>query len=181
MGDWRALLPFPSPFTLWRTTCTLSLYLLGRSVGEARGCGGGGREQSSSISRFLGNSGTLSALKQIVHILSSFERLFHSVISNSVHISNNNGSELSIFVYSNIIPKVRCPTNKILFRIYLTYFLIFCCCQWVNLCIQFLGHAHAVTTTVATSNINHYTNRPRIGSINTACHLFTCSNHYSSH
>ena len=84
MGDWRALLPFPSPFTLWRTTCTLSLYLLGRSVGEARGCGGGGREQSSSISRFLGNSGALSALKQIVHILSSLERLFHSVIYNSV-------------------------------------------------------------------------------------------------
>ena len=84
MGDWRALLPSPLPFTLWRTTdhpYTLSLYLLGRSVGEARGCGGGGeREQSSSISRFLGNSGALSALKQIVHISSSLERLFHSVI-----------------------------------------------------------------------------------------------------
>ena len=42
--------------------------------------GGGEREQSSSISRFLGNSGALSALKQIVHISSSLERLFHSVI-----------------------------------------------------------------------------------------------------
>ena len=47
--------------------------------------GGGGREQSSSISRFLGNSGALSALKQIVHISSYLERLFHSVISNSVY------------------------------------------------------------------------------------------------
>ena len=51
--------------------------------------GGGGREQSSSISRFLGNSGALSALKQIVHILSYLERLFHSVISNSVIITDN--------------------------------------------------------------------------------------------
>ena len=45
---------------------------------------GGGKEQSLSISRFLGNSGKLSELKQIVHILSYLERLFHSVISNSV-------------------------------------------------------------------------------------------------
>ena len=38
--------PLPPPFTLWRTTdhpYTISLYLLGRSVGEARGCGGGGK------------------------------------------------------------------------------------------------------------------------------------------
>ena len=79
--------PLPPPFTLWRTTdrpYTISLYLLGRSVGEARGCGGGGREQSSSISCILGNSGALSTLKQIVHISSYLERLFHSVNSNSV-------------------------------------------------------------------------------------------------
>ena len=49
---------------------------------------GGEEEQSSSISRFLGNSGALSALNQIVHKSSSLQRLFHSVIFNSVIIYN---------------------------------------------------------------------------------------------
>ena len=52
---------------------------------KPEGVGGGGeREPSSSITCFLGNSGALSALKQIVHISSYLERLFHSVNSNSV-------------------------------------------------------------------------------------------------
>ena len=61
--------PIPYPYTYW-----------GGLWVKPEGVGGGGREQSSSISRFLGNSGALSALKQIVHISSSLERLFHSVI-----------------------------------------------------------------------------------------------------
>ena len=66
--------PIPYPYIPIGAVCGWSQSVWGR----------GEREQSSSISRFLGNSGALSALKQIVHILSSLERLFHSVISNSV-------------------------------------------------------------------------------------------------
>ena len=66
--------PIPYPYTYWG-----GLWVKPEGVG-------GEREQSSSISRFLGNSGALSALKQIVHISSSIERLFHSVIYNSVTI-----------------------------------------------------------------------------------------------
>ena len=61
-----------------------TLYLLEQSVGEPEGVGGEEGEQSSSTSRFLGNSGALSVLKQIVHKSSSLYRLFHSVIFNSV-------------------------------------------------------------------------------------------------
>ena len=53
---------------------------IGAVCGWSQRVWGGGREQSSSTSRFLGKSGALSALKQIVHISSSLERLFHSVI-----------------------------------------------------------------------------------------------------
>ena len=67
--------PTPYPYTYWGL-----LWL------KPEGVGGGGREQSSSISCFLGNSAALSVLKQIVHILSFLERLFHSVIYNSVVI-----------------------------------------------------------------------------------------------
>ena len=70
--------PIPYPYTYWG-----GLWVKPEGVG-----GGGEREQSSSISRFLGNSGALSALKQIVHILSYLERLFHSVNSNSVVYSH---------------------------------------------------------------------------------------------
>ena len=68
--------PIPYPYTYW-----------GGLRVKPVGGGGGEREQSSSISRFLGNSGALSVLKQIVHILSSLERLFYSVIYNSVVLS----------------------------------------------------------------------------------------------
>ena len=59
---------------------------------------GGGREQSSSISRFPGNSGALSTLKQIVHILSYLERLLHSVISNSVLKCHDSETAVSLIV-----------------------------------------------------------------------------------
>ena len=64
--------PIPYPYTYWG------------GLWVSQRVWGGEGEQSSSISRFLGNSGALSALKQIVHKLSSLERLFHSVIYNSV-------------------------------------------------------------------------------------------------
>ena len=58
---------------------------IGVVCGCARGCrGGGGREESSSISRLLRNSGAPFALKHIVHKSSSLYTLFLSVIYNSV-------------------------------------------------------------------------------------------------
>ena len=87
MGDWWALLHSPPPHTLFRTHRPPPYPIpvpIGAVCGGARGCGGGEGEQSSSISCFLGNSGALSALKQIVHKSSSLYILFHSVIFNSV-------------------------------------------------------------------------------------------------
>ena len=63
---------------------TLSLYLLGRSVGRQRVWGGVEGEQSSSISRLLRNSCASSALTKIVPYSSSVYTVFHSVIYNSV-------------------------------------------------------------------------------------------------
>ena len=86
------IIPIPYPYTYWG-----GLWVNPEGVG-----GGGGREHSSSISRVQGNSGALSALKQILHISSSLERLFHSVISNSVETSdparkiNHLGQQLSL-------------------------------------------------------------------------------------
>ena len=76
--------PYYTVHTLWRPSnhlYTLSLYLLGRSVGEPGVVWGGGK-QSSSISRFLGNSCALSTLKQIVHN-SSFFKVF-SILSSLI-------------------------------------------------------------------------------------------------
>ena len=54
-------------------------------MGAPEGVGGvGGGEESLLISRLLRNSGAPSALKHIVHKLSSLYTLFPSVIYNSV-------------------------------------------------------------------------------------------------
>ena len=50
-------------------TVSLHVYLLEQSVGE--GVGGGEGSRARQISSFIGNSGALSALKQIVHNSSS--------------------------------------------------------------------------------------------------------------
>ena len=66
--------PLSPPHTLFRASqpplCPIPIPI-GAVCGWARGCGEGEGEQSSSISHFLGNSGALSVVKQIVHKSSS--------------------------------------------------------------------------------------------------------------
>ena len=71
------------------------------SAPEREGGGEGSRARQSPVSKEILH-GALSALKQILHISSSLERLFHSVISNSVETPdparkiNHLGQQLSL-------------------------------------------------------------------------------------
>ena len=76
--------PPPPPSPTYRPPLYPIPIPIGVVCGCARGCRGGGGEESSSISPLLRNSGAPSALKQIVHKSSYLYSLFHSVIFNSV-------------------------------------------------------------------------------------------------
>ena len=62
---------------------------------EGVGQGGGGGEDSLSISRLLRNSGAPSVLKQIMHKSSSLYTLFHSVIFIYISVLKTKGGAVT--------------------------------------------------------------------------------------